>query len=194
MKRRDHVLARDRLFRILLLDRQPTQKARSLSRKRRVARVPALDPHRVRKLVLCNAVGLWRDDDPVLDFFSEDIDRVQRAVWYDPESELAKSQRPDMSDMEKLMEFIYASMQSLSAAAKFLWPIPDRGLAKRLHRITAPTLLVWGAADGLVSPAYAEELRRHIPSAQVTILPKSAHFPMMEEPEEWVRIVNAFLG
>ncbi|MEX2247692.1 MAG: alpha/beta hydrolase [Dehalococcoidia bacterium] len=158
------------------------------------AEVAALDPHRVRKLVLCNPVGLWRDDAPVLDFFAEDIDRLQRAVWYDTEGEQAKAMRPDMSDMEKLMAFMYESMQSLAAAGKFLWPIPDRGLAKRLHRIAAPTLIVWGAADQLVPAVYAEEFRSRIRDARVAILPKSAHFPMLEEREDWVRAVTDFLG
>lgn len=158
------------------------------------AEVAALDPHRVRKLVLCNPVGLWRDDAPVLDFFAEDPAAVQRAVWADPESEVATGLRPDMSDMDKLMDFIYTSMQSLSAAAKFLWPIPDRGLKKRLHRISAPALLVWGRHDRLVPPVYADEFKRYIPHAEIAILEDSAHFPMLEQRDEWLARVCSFLG
>ena len=46
---------------------------------------------------------------------------------------------------------------NLGAPAKLCWPIPDRGLHKRLHRIIAPTLIVWGEDDALISPVYAEE-------------------------------------
>ena len=47
-------------------------------------------------------------------------------------------------------------MRALEAAARLLWPIGDRGLAKRLHRITAPTLLLWGSEDRIVPASYAK--------------------------------------
>ncbi len=33
------------------------------------------------------------------------------------------------------------------AAANILWPLGDRGTAKRLHRITVPRLMLWGDLD-----------------------------------------------
>lgn len=159
------------------------------------AEIAAIDPHRVRKAVLNNPVGLWRDDAPVMDFFSEDPVAVANAVIFDLQGDFAKSMAPDMSDMQKVMDGMYARMQSLAAAGKFLWPIPDRGLAKRIHRITAPTLIVWGKSDGLVPPIYAEEFAKRIAGpTQTLILDKSAHFPMQEQREEWSAAVLAFLG
>jgi pimeloyl-ACP methyl ester carboxylesterase len=40
-----------------------------------------------------------------------------------------------------------ASYLSDVAAANILWPLGDRGTAKRLHRITAPRLVLWGDLD-----------------------------------------------
>jgi pimeloyl-ACP methyl ester carboxylesterase len=158
------------------------------------AEIAAVDPHRVDKLVLNNAVGLWRDDIPVLDFFSEDPAAVGKAVIFDLQGDFAKSMAPDTSDMQKMMDAMYTRIQSFSAAAKFLWPIPDRGLAKRLHRISAPTLIVWGKSDGLVSAAYAEEFAHRITApTQTLLLDKSAHFPMQEQREEWSKAVTEFL-
>ena len=159
------------------------------------AEVAAVDPHRVRKLVLNNAVGLWRDDVPVMDFFSEDAVALAQAVIFDLQGEFAQSMAPDPTDMQKLMDSMYARAQSLAAAGKFLWPIPDRGLSKRVHRIVAPTLLVWGKADGLVSPVYAEEFAKAISGpTQTLILDRSAHFPMQEQREEWSKAVLGFLA
>ena len=53
-------------------------------------------------------------------------------------------------------------MWALGATGKFLWPIPDKGLKKRIHRVTAPTLLVWGKEDRLVPPVYADEFTRRL--------------------------------
>ena len=98
-----------------------------------------------------------------------------------------------MSDVNKLAAVMYDSIQSLSAAAKFQWPIPDKGLKKRIHRISAPTLILWGAHDGLVPPVYAEEFRSRIAGSRVAMMPDSSHHPMIEEPAEWNRIVTEFL-
>jgi pimeloyl-ACP methyl ester carboxylesterase len=40
-----------------------------------------------------------------------------------------------------------ASYLSDVAAANILWPLGDRGIAKRLHRISAPRLTLWGDLD-----------------------------------------------
>ena len=42
---------------------------------------------------------------------------------------------------------------------KFVWPIPEKGLRTRLHRVTAPTLIVWGADDALIPVGYANGVR-----------------------------------
>jgi pimeloyl-ACP methyl ester carboxylesterase len=152
-----------------------------------------VDPHRAKRVVCCNAVGLWRDDLPTLDFFSEDMGKVQPAVWFDPTGPAALSILPDMSSAEKIAESMFKYAVSLSAAAKFLWPIPERGLHKRLHRISAPTMLLWGEHDRLVSAAYAEEFKSRIKDARVAIFDKSGHFPMIEEPDKFVETVVGFL-
>jgi pimeloyl-ACP methyl ester carboxylesterase len=43
---------------------------------------------------------------------------------------------------------------------KLLFPIPDRGLAQRLHRITAKTLIVWGREDALIHTVYGDAFKR----------------------------------
>ena len=55
----------------------------------------------------------------------------------------------------------------MGATGKFTWPIPDKGLKKRIHRVTAPTLLVWGKEDRLVPPVYADEFARRLADARV---------------------------
>lgn len=157
------------------------------------AEFAAIDRSYTRKLVLCNAVGLWRDDAPVMDFFSEDVPTVMKAVWLDPESPAATKGRPDPGDPQKLADAMYTSIQSLSAAAKFLWPIPDKGLKKRIHRITAPTLVAWGAHDGLAPAVYAQEFALRIAGARIAMFEQSAHFPMIEQPDAWVEDVTSFL-
>jgi pimeloyl-ACP methyl ester carboxylesterase len=85
------------------------------------------------------------------------------------------------------------SYRCLASAGKFLWPIPDKGLKKRLHRLKMPTLVVWGASDGLIPTAYADAFRAAIPSSRVTILNGAGHLPMLEQREAFVDSVVRFL-
>ncbi len=157
------------------------------------AELAALCPHRVRRLVLADPVGLWRDDEPVLDFFTLSPDQLLPYTWHDPESEAAKVAYPPPETKEERVEQAYQRTQALATASKFLWPIPDRGLRRRIHRIQSPTLIVWGESDRLVSPSYAEDFRSQIKDARVTILPECGHQPMLEKRDEFVSLVAAFL-
>lgn len=156
------------------------------------AEIAALCSHRVRRLVLANPVGFWRDEEPVLDFFTLSPEQLLSYVWHDPKR--AAELLPLPSTNEERVELLFARVQALATASKFLWPIPDRGLKRRIHRIQAPTLIIWGESDGLVPPSYAEDFRSRIRNAQVTILPECAHFPMFERQEEFVALVTDFLG
>jgi pimeloyl-ACP methyl ester carboxylesterase len=85
-------------------------------------------------------------------------------------------------------------MWSLACTGKFVWPIPDKGLKKRLHRITAPTLVVWGRQDGLVPPVYAQEFAERIPGARVELVDRAAHMPQLEQTERVAGLVHSFLA
>ena len=56
-----------------------------------------------------------------------------------------------------------------------------------------PTLIVWGNQDKLLPPAYAEEYKRLLPSAQVTYIDQCGHDPTIEQPDEFARVVVEFL-
>ena len=157
------------------------------------AELAALCPHRVRRLVLANPVGLWRDEEPVLDFFTLSPDRLMPYIWHDPESEGAKAAYPTTETKEEQAELIFQRMQSYATASKFLWPIPDRGLKRRIHRIQSPTLIIWGESDKLIPASYAEEFRTRIRDSRVAILPECAHMPMFERRDEFVALITEFL-
>jgi pimeloyl-ACP methyl ester carboxylesterase len=81
----------------------------------------------------------------------------------------------------------------MGATGKFIWPIPDKGLKKRIHRVAAATLLVWGDSDRLVPLVYAEEFGRRLPKARLETVKGAGHAPHMEQPEATAQVVQAFL-
>jgi len=66
-------------------------------------------------------------------------------------------------------------------------------LAKELYQIKVPTLLVWGLNDPITPPHVGEEFNRLIENSQLEFIDKCAHAPMMEHPEEFNRILRAWL-
>jgi pimeloyl-ACP methyl ester carboxylesterase len=157
------------------------------------AELAVWSPHRVRKLVLANAAGLWLDEQPVADFFAMTPEQLAVALWHDPASDVAKAMMAVPQDEQAQLEAFLLRSQHLATAGKFLWPIPDRGLKKRIHRIKAPTLLLWGQSDGLVPPVYAQEFQQRIPGAHVAMMQRCGHMPMYEDPAGFVSTVASFL-
>ena len=82
---------------------------------------------------------------------------------------------------------------AFGATGKFVWPIPDKGLKKRLHRVRAETLIVWGEDDALVSSVYANEFAARIANSRVEIINDCGHVPQVERLEVLKPIMARFL-
>ncbi len=148
----------------------------------------------VSQMALVSSLGLWLDQSPTLDFFTLTPSEEARAFWFDPECQAAKSTFVMPDDPEARQEAMIERAKTLSSIGKFIWPIPDRGLPKRAHRIEAPTLLVWGDSDAVVPPEYAEAFRTLIPGAELDIIDNCGHLPQYERPERFVISVASFLS
>jgi pimeloyl-ACP methyl ester carboxylesterase len=83
---------------------------------------------------------------------------------------------------------------TMASILQFIWPLPDKGLAKRLYRVNAPTLLVWGGQDRLVDPAYGDAFASAIPGARLEVIDGAGHLPQLEQAERTTAVVTEFLG
>lgn len=158
------------------------------------AELAAVQPERFSALVLIAPLGLWLADDPVLDFFVLPPAELAAALYHDPDAPAARAAAEMPTEGDALIAFHLERAQSMATAAKYLWPIPNRGLAKRLHRVSAPTLLVWGEHDRIASPRYAEAFRERIAGARVELVEQAGHLPQDEQPAVVAPLVVAFLA
>jgi pimeloyl-ACP methyl ester carboxylesterase len=158
------------------------------------AEIAALSRQYVHKLVLHSPAGLWLDEHPTLDVFAAPLDALMKALYVDPEKVLASLPRVDPQDADAVRQATLDRTQSLAAAGKFLWPIPDKGLQRRMHRINAPALLIWGDQDSLNPMVYAHHWQKLIPGSKLVTIAGTAHDPMTEKPEDYVKAVCDFLG
>lgn len=151
------------------------------------AELAAHVPHRVSRLVLLSPLGLWNDDYPVADLFGIPPADVPGLLYADPERAPGSGPRPDV-------ETVIALVRGMTTVARFLWPIPDRGLARRLHRVKAPTLVVHGADDGFVPRAYADDFVALLPNGSRDIIPGAGHMLTVEALEQTLAVVDRFLS
>jgi pimeloyl-ACP methyl ester carboxylesterase len=66
-------------------------------------------------------------------------------------------------------------------------------LPRWLGRIKAPTLLLWGASDRVVTPDYGRAYARLIPGSRFELIERAGHHPEIEQPEAFVGRVSRFL-
>jgi pimeloyl-ACP methyl ester carboxylesterase len=156
------------------------------------AELAAVFPERARRLVLISPLGLWRDDAPSADLLILPAEDLPAMIWGDPDADPARRWAAPPESDEQREAALIESIARRAAIAKFVWPIPDKGLKKRLHRITAPTLLLWGDADRANPLVYADEWQRRIKSAAVRLL-SGGHMLIHESPEAAAAAVEAFL-
>jgi pimeloyl-ACP methyl ester carboxylesterase len=148
-------------------------------------------PERVKKLWLADAPGLWVPEQPMPDMFRYLTDRqkLRQLLFANPDSPTASlviREHPN----EQQMLYGYQAMTTL---ARLVWERPyDPKLAARLYRVQCPTLLLWGEQDCLVPPAYGEAYKKHIPQAELKLIPNCGHLPMFECEAEFVRTLVEF--
>ena len=157
------------------------------------AEMAAIRPKEVASLCLVCPVGLWDDDHPVLDFFVHTPADLMPHIFFDTNHPMAQAVLIEQTDEDVLVELLVNYTKSLAAAGRLLWPIPDRGLKKRIAGITAPTQIIWGEADGLVPIFYAQEFKRRIRGAKLKIIRKASHMVLIEKPEAFAKTVNDFI-
>jgi pimeloyl-ACP methyl ester carboxylesterase len=156
------------------------------------AEFAAICPQLTRRLVLVDAYGLWLDEVGMPDPFVLSEKELKAAKWANPDGAAEPSIFVPAPDAPQAAAIERA--RNLGTATKFLWPIPDRGLRRRLGYISAPTLVIHGASDGLIPPAYADEFARLIPNARVATIDGAGHLPMVEQEDAFIRVVEDFLS
>jgi pimeloyl-ACP methyl ester carboxylesterase len=154
------------------------------------AEMAALRPKDVGRLALAAPIGLWRDEAPVADLFGHMVHEMVPLLFDDASGPAAQSMRAltqlysDKDDRsEEQIEALIAIARGFRTAAKFLFPIPENGLERRLARITAPTLVLWGAGDRFIAPLYAGIFGERIAGARVHVVPGAGHLIALERPE-----------
>jgi pimeloyl-ACP methyl ester carboxylesterase len=111
---------------------------------------------------------------------AETVQYVDPALAQDPAA---------LSDRE-----LHRLLRNREAMALFGWApyLNDPKLGGRLHRITRPTLLVWGADDALLPASYRSAYEAALPRAQVATISQCGHRLYSERAQQTAELAVAF--
>jgi pimeloyl-ACP methyl ester carboxylesterase len=160
-------------------------------------------PERVGPMVLVNPVGIHLDEAPMAEMFGRTPGELADMLFADQSYPVAAAMHEmdafagDVGrETEIPLEFVLPMWKALGATARLGWDpyLHDPKLRGRLRRITAPTLVVAGAQDGLVPPVYAETFAAEIPGARLVVVEGAAHWLPFEKPDELSALVRDFLA
>lgn len=151
-------------------------------------------PDRFDRLVLLDPVGLWRDEMPVANWIAAPPTALPEMLFADPTGPAATAMLTPPEDPEAAIAAGAGLVWALGCTGKLMWPIPEKGLESRLHRISAPTLIVWGEEDRLISSAYAELFAAKIADSTVAKIADAGHIPQVEQTEATHAAVAPFLA
>lgn len=147
---------------------------------------------RLKRMVLTCPFGIKIGgpyDRDIADIYFLPFDEVKRRRFHDPAN--------DPRELTKLSDrAAFAVARHRETTALLCWEpyFHNPSLKHRLNRISVPTLLVWGASDGIVTPDYGKAYAKLIPGAKMKTIPRAGHLPHVERPEAFMKAVAGFLG
>lgn len=158
------------------------------------AEIAAHFPHCVERLILLAPFGLWNDAYPVADIFALPYTQMDDILWHDAAARERFARRPAADADPKMAAAQMVKLaRSLTAVTKFVWPIPDRGLRRRLQRIRCPALLLFGGQDKVVSPRYADDFKAGLRDARTVVIEGAGHMVPYEQAQRVVDAIGGFV-
>lgn len=146
------------------------------------------EPEKVKAIVLTGSSGLFEqslgDTFPKRGDYQFIKERTEY-TFYDPKSA-----------SKELVDEVFEIVNNRSKAIRIISTAKSairNNLAKKLHKITQPALLIWGADDRITPPFVGEQFKELLPNAELHIIDKCGHAPMMERPGEFNLLLDQFL-
>lgn len=154
-----------------------------------IAQLYALaNPTKVASLTLTGSSGLFESSMGSTFPKRGNYDFVKKkaeATFYDPKTatkEIVDEVFDTVNDRSKAIRVIITAKSAIR-----------NNLEKKISKILAPVLLVWGKQD-IITPAWVgEKFHDILPNSQLEFIDKCGHAPMMERPQEFNTILEKFL-
>lgn len=147
------------------------------------------------KLVLIGPYGLYDDAEPTVNLFAQSPAIRTKLMVADQDKYKAVFAADPAAPVEEQEEWAMLAYRCDEAVARLVWPFGNVGLERRIHRITTPTLLIWGDKDQLVPPSYARRFADGMSGpTKVEIVKDAGHLANVDQPDAVAKLVLDFVG
>jgi len=156
------------------------------------AEVAGIARSRIRRLVLIAPFGIYDAADPTADIWAQrpGPDVLPTLLCSDADQWKRQWQMPPGEDP---VEWGLHLTRSMEAAARFLFPMGNTGIEKRLYRVRQPTLLVRGADDRVMPASYQSRFAARLGGPVVSqTIANAGHLVELDQATELARQINAF--
>ena len=155
----------------------------------------AIRPEAFSHLILLAPLGLWDDDEPITDPYATTLSAQRRLLTKDPTVTATFFDDPEGMAGDELIEYGVARYETRTSAASLVWPLPDHGLSQRIHRITTPVTLLWGAEDAVAPIGYLDRWRDALPNVVAAhIIEDAGHLIEWDRPGAVAELVAETIG
>ncbi len=160
----------------------------------------AESPHRVDKLILLDAPGFEEKGTSLIEWLAS-TPVINRALWkVTPRAFVRLSLVDVWADDALVTDSLVQRQFDLSLLPGHRKAFTDRASVRDnrppidlIERITAPTLILWGAEDTRISPEHAYDFHKRIRGSVLKIYRNTGHWPQEENPAQTAQDVQAFL-
>jgi pimeloyl-ACP methyl ester carboxylesterase len=146
-----------------------------------VAEMAALWPVLVRRIVLIAPWGLFDAAEPGADPWAQRPDDVAALMCADPVHWQRLKEPPEGANSP---DWPIEQVRANEAAARAFWPLGNTRLERRLGRIAAPTLVLWGAHDRVLPPSYGNRFAACIPNCALQLIASAGHLAELDRPRD----------
>jgi triacylglycerol lipase len=156
------------------------------------ATVAANYPKRVHRLILIDAAGFKAmfEGPPPVNFDPGNAEEMQKLIDITINSDVGKT--PGLAQ-QAYDRYVASGEKAISATwSKSLFQSPR--LEELFPKITAPTLVLWGADDKLFPAALAGSFSSQIAGSQKMLIPNAGHFPQIDNPSATTAAIVEFLN
>jgi pimeloyl-ACP methyl ester carboxylesterase len=147
-------------------------------------------PDRVEKLVLIDSAGLRVPGAPITDLFAMSPEQLAALCFNDLSTAMVL-----IGDISDPISWAIKDYHERTTLALLAWnPGYSPKLARRLQRVKAPTLVIWGEDDRLIPRAHGEAYRDAIEGARLEIVPNCGHVPIVERASKTAQLILDFFA
>jgi pimeloyl-ACP methyl ester carboxylesterase len=154
------------------------------------AELAVAHPERLERLILVGAAGIKVDGVERFDVFLHSIEETLAHLFHD------NSRAAQLLPTELGPDVIVRGYREMATLARLSWNpyLYNPKLQRRLRRITAPTLIVWGENDAFLPLAHGQAYAKLIPTARLQTITRCGHLPPHEQTELFTKHVTEFLA